>query len=152
MQVIEVIPYSSKVIVLDVDLPINEAFHALAENSISAAPVWDSKLHTYVGMLTSNDFVRQLTILRKSPWRSNMTADMNRMQVKNWRRVHYVHHERAAQGLVSVQERDTLLAAVQTCITRNVHYLPCLDSQTGSPLVIMTNRLILRRLNSAITL
>ena len=81
-----------------------------------------------------------------------MTADMNRMQVKNWRRVHYVHHERAAQGLVSVQERDTLLAAVQTCITRNVHYLPCLDSQTGSPLVIMTNRLILRRLNSAINL
>jgi hypothetical protein len=39
------------------------------ETAISAAPVWDSKLHQYVGMLTSNDFVRQLTILRQSPWR-----------------------------------------------------------------------------------
>ena len=81
-----------------------------------------------------------------------MTVDMSRMQIKNWKRVHYVRHEVAAQGLVSVFQEDNLLKAVETCIKQNVHYLPCLDSQTGSPLVIMTNRLILRRLNTAMNL
>lgn len=42
----ELIPESGKVVVLDVELPVRQAFHALHEQSIASAPLWDPR---YVG-------------------------------------------------------------------------------------------------------
>lgn len=42
----ELIPESGKVVVLDVELPVRQAFHALHEQSIASAPLWDPRCGT----------------------------------------------------------------------------------------------------------
>lgn len=39
----ELIPESGKVVVLDVELPVRQAFHALDEQGIASAPLWDPR-------------------------------------------------------------------------------------------------------------
>ncbi|GBG76312.1 hypothetical protein CBR_g22060 [Chara braunii] len=58
----ELLPESSKVVALDVTLPVKQAFHALHDQGIPAAPLWDSARQQFVGMLSASDFI---TILRQ---------------------------------------------------------------------------------------
>eukprot|EP00249_Psilotum_nudum_P020274 c27632_g1_i1 orf=531-2006(+) len=53
----ELLPESGKVIVLDVSMPVKQAFHALYEQGIPVAPLWDSDRQRFVGMLTASDFI-----------------------------------------------------------------------------------------------
>jgi len=53
-------PTSSKVLVLDVEVPLRLAFFALVENSASSAPIWDRKKGFHVGLLSPSEF---LTVL-----------------------------------------------------------------------------------------
>ncbi|CAI9762701.1 unnamed protein product [Fraxinus pennsylvanica] len=53
----ELLPESGKVIALDVDLPVKQAFHILHEQGISMAPLWDFLKGKFVGVLTALDFV-----------------------------------------------------------------------------------------------
>ena len=51
----ELIPESAKVVVLDTKLPVRKAFHACYEQGITAAPLWDSMLQAFVGMMTASE-------------------------------------------------------------------------------------------------
>ena len=53
----ELIPESSKVVVLDTKLPVRRAFHACYEQGITAAPLWDELQQEFVGMLSTGDFI-----------------------------------------------------------------------------------------------
>lgn len=53
----ELLPESGKVIALDVDLPVKQAFHILYEQGISMAPLWDFCKGQFVGVLSALDFV-----------------------------------------------------------------------------------------------
>ncbi|OVA04332.1 CBS domain [Macleaya cordata] len=53
----ELLPESGKVIVLDVSLPVKQAFHILYEQGITVAPLWDSCNGQFVGVLSASDFV-----------------------------------------------------------------------------------------------
>ena len=50
----ELIPESNKVVVLDTQLPVRQAFHACYEQGITAAPLWDERAQEFVGMLRSD--------------------------------------------------------------------------------------------------
>jgi 5'-AMP-activated protein kinase regulatory gamma subunit len=52
----EVLPSSFKVIVFDQSLLLKKALSALVQHGVQSAPIWDSKHHKYVGMLTGNLF------------------------------------------------------------------------------------------------
>lgn len=43
--------------VLDSSLPVKEAFHVLYDQGISVAPLWDSNIGQFVGMLSASDFI-----------------------------------------------------------------------------------------------
>ncbi|CAM6101562.1 unnamed protein product [Calypogeia fissa] len=58
----DLLPESGKVVALDVMLPVKQAFHALYEQGIPSAPLWDSDKQQFVGMLSASDFI---TILRQ---------------------------------------------------------------------------------------
>lgn len=62
----ELIPESGKVILLDVQLPIRQAFHALSEQGISSAPLWDPVERTIVGLISASDFIDTLSRLRNT--------------------------------------------------------------------------------------
>ncbi|CAI7819977.1 unnamed protein product [Closterium sp. NIES-54] len=59
----ELLPESGKVVALDVALPVKQAFHALYEQGVPAAPLWDSERQEFVGMLSASDFISILTQL-----------------------------------------------------------------------------------------
>lgn len=48
--------------VLDVDLPMRQAFHALFEQGLASAPLWDGREASVVGVISASDFIN---ILRK---------------------------------------------------------------------------------------
>lgn len=53
----ELLPESGKVIALDVNLPVKQAFHILYEQGIPVAPLWDFYNGQFVGVLSALDFV-----------------------------------------------------------------------------------------------
>lgn len=60
----ELIPESGKVVLLDIDLPVRQAFHALHEQGVASAPLWDSDQIAVVGMISASDFINVLRRLR----------------------------------------------------------------------------------------
>ncbi|KAK3041990.1 hypothetical protein RJ639_002298 [Escallonia herrerae] len=53
----ELLPDSGKVIALDVNLPVKQAFHILYEQGIPVAPLWDFSSGQFVGVLSALDFI-----------------------------------------------------------------------------------------------
>ncbi|XP_017223676.1 sucrose nonfermenting 4-like protein [Daucus carota subsp. sativus] len=53
----ELLPDSGKVIALDVDLPVKQAFHILHEQGITIAPLWDFCKGQFIGLLSAMDFI-----------------------------------------------------------------------------------------------
>ncbi|KAI3445330.1 hypothetical protein Pfo_001995 [Paulownia fortunei] len=53
----ELLPESGKVIALDINLPVKQAFHILYEQGISVAPLWDLCKGQFVGVLSASDFI-----------------------------------------------------------------------------------------------
>ncbi|KAL2339062.1 hypothetical protein Fmac_013508 [Flemingia macrophylla] len=53
----ELLPESGKVVTLDVDLPVKQAFHILHEQGIPMAPLWDLCKGQFVGVLSALDFI-----------------------------------------------------------------------------------------------
>eukprot|EP00798_Chlamydomonas_sp_ICE-L_P009973 gene9973-7850_t len=62
----ELIPESGKVTILDVDMPVRQAFHALHEQGIASAALWDSTESTLIGVISASDFIAILKRLRHS--------------------------------------------------------------------------------------
>ncbi|XP_076946263.1 sucrose nonfermenting 4-like protein [Bidens hawaiensis] len=69
----ELLPESGKVIALDVDLPVKQAFHILYEQGISTAPLWDFSKVQFVGVLSALDFILIMRELGKHG--SNLTEE-----------------------------------------------------------------------------
>ncbi|KAL6198087.1 hypothetical protein ACLB2K_027879 [Fragaria x ananassa] len=53
----DLLPDSGKVIALDVNLPVKEAFHILYEEAVPVAPVWDFEKGQFVRVLSALDFI-----------------------------------------------------------------------------------------------
>ncbi|XP_028751563.1 sucrose nonfermenting 4-like protein [Neltuma alba] len=53
----ELLPESGKVVALDIDLPVKQAFHILHEQGIPMAPLWDFSKGLFVGVLSAMDFI-----------------------------------------------------------------------------------------------
>lgn len=53
----DLLPESGKVIALDVNLPVKQAFHVLYEQDVSMAPLWDFCKSQFVGVLSAMDFI-----------------------------------------------------------------------------------------------
>ncbi|KAK9791564.1 hypothetical protein WJX73_004531 [Symbiochloris irregularis] len=62
----ELIPESGKVVLIDLDLPVRQAFHALHEQGVPSAPLCDGETGTVVGMISASDFIHVLQQLRSS--------------------------------------------------------------------------------------
>ncbi|CAB1341102.1 unnamed protein product [Coregonus sp. 'balchen'] len=77
----DIVPTSSKLVVFDttlqrsqlsdkragVKLTVKKAFFALVANGVRAAPLWETKKQSFVGMLTITDFINILHRYYKSP-------------------------------------------------------------------------------------
>ncbi|KAF8394534.1 hypothetical protein HHK36_020745 [Tetracentron sinense] len=92
----ELLPESGKVIALDVNLPVKQAFHILYEQGIPVAPLWDFCKGQFVGVLSALDFILILRELGNHG--SNLTEEeLETHTISAWKegKVHLNSHGRA---------------------------------------------------------
>uniref|UniRef100_A0A3Q2P0C1 Protein kinase, AMP-activated, gamma 3b non-catalytic subunit n=1 Tax=Fundulus heteroclitus TaxID=8078 RepID=A0A3Q2P0C1_FUNHE len=124
----DAMPRSSKLVIFDTTLQVKKAFFALVANGVRAAPLWDSKLQCFVGMLTITDFINILHRYYKSPL--VQIYELEEHKIETWR------------GLNSI-----LFDAIYSLLKNKIHRLPVIDPASGNVLHILTHKRILKFLH-----
>ncbi|KAL6784463.1 SNRKBG1 [Auxenochlorella protothecoides x Auxenochlorella symbiontica] len=128
----ELIPESGKVVLLDVDLPMRQALHALHEQGIASAPLWDSQVGAVVGVVSASDFIFMLQRLRHvvSASAALSEAEMDGYTIRAVRD-ELAAESRAPRALVSARPADSLAEVVRTLVAARCHLLPVLGEDAG---------------------
>ncbi|KFM26917.1 5'-AMP-activated protein kinase subunit gamma-1 [Auxenochlorella protothecoides] len=128
----ELILESGKVVLLDVDLPMRQALHALHEQGIASAPLWDSQVGAVVGVVSASDFIFMLQRLRHvvSASAALSEAEMDGYTIRAVRD-ELAAESRAPRALVSARPADSLAEVVRTLVAARCHLLPVLGEDAG---------------------
>uniref|UniRef100_A0A7S0WNV7 CBS domain-containing protein n=1 Tax=Pyramimonas obovata TaxID=1411642 RepID=A0A7S0WNV7_9CHLO len=121
----ELIPESGKVVVLDTSLPVQQAFHALFEQGLPSAPLWDSERQEFVGIISSSDFMNILHRIRSRPV-SN--AELEQLTISKWRVEAAIESGEVggARRLVSVRPEDSLHTVAHSLLQCGYKSVPIL--------------------------
>ncbi|MBZ3880606.1 5'-AMP-activated protein kinase subunit gamma-3, partial [Sciurus carolinensis] len=133
---------SSKLVIFDTTLEIKKAFFALVANGVRAAPLWDSKKQSFVGMLTITDFILVLHRYYRSPL--VQIYEIEEHKIETWREIYL---QGCFKPLVSISPNDSLFEAVYVLIKNRIHRLPVLDPVSGTVLYILTHKRLLKFLH-----
>ncbi|XP_077011276.1 5'-AMP-activated protein kinase subunit gamma-3 isoform X1 [Tamandua tetradactyla] len=133
---------SSKLVIFDTTLEIKKAFLALVANGLRAAPLWDSKKQSFVGMLTITDFILVLHRYYRSPL--VQIFEIEEHKIETWREIYL---QGCFKPLVSISPNDSLFEAVYALIKNRIHRLPVLDPVSGAVLHILTHKRLLKFLH-----
>ncbi|KAM8975862.1 5'-AMP-activated protein kinase subunit gamma-1 [Pelodytes ibericus] len=135
----DLIPISSKLVVFDTSLQVKKAFFALVSNGVRAAPLWDSKKQSFVGMLTITDFIN---ILHRY-YKSSMVQiyELEEHKIETWRELYL---QDSFKPLVSISPNASLFDAVSSLIKNRIHRLPVISPDSGNTLYILTHKRILK--------
>ncbi|KAJ9049215.1 AMP-activated serine/threonine-protein kinase regulatory subunit [Entomophthora muscae] len=136
----DLLPISFKVILLDNRLPVKKALGALIHNGINYAPLWDSELQQYGGLLTSNDFISLVEYYYGKANNQEAIDDLDQLQICQ------VQELEKSMGIYPpgptkhayVRPFDTLYEASQRILAANSHTIPVLDTDpsTNQPSVV----------------
>ncbi|XP_061225947.1 5'-AMP-activated protein kinase subunit gamma-3 [Neopsephotus bourkii] len=138
----DAIPTSCKLVVFDTSLEIKKAFVALVANGVRAAPLWDSKTQSFVGMLTITDFINILHRYYRSPL--VQIYEVEEHKIKTWRDVYL---QGSLKPLVYISPSSSLFDAVYSLIKHKIHRLPVIEPVSGNVLHILTHKRILKFLH-----
>ncbi|KAG2427741.1 hypothetical protein HXX76_012066 [Chlamydomonas incerta] len=131
----ELIPESGKVVVLDVDLPVRQAFHALHEQGTASAPLWDSSTRSIPGVISASDFITILRRLRHSVSAGAnplSEAEMDAHTIRGLRE-EAATEGREPKGLVYVMADEDLAKVVARLAQYKCSMAPVLSSDPGGP-------------------
>ncbi|XP_051796204.1 uncharacterized protein LOC110965862 isoform X13 [Acanthochromis polyacanthus] len=135
----DIIPTSSKLVVFDTTLQVKKAFFALVANGVRAAPLWESKKQSFVGMLTITDFINILTRYYKSPM--VQIYELEEHKIETWRELYL---QETFKPLVHISPDASIFDAVYSLIKNKIHRLPVIDPVSGNALYILTHKRILK--------
>ncbi|XP_030807791.1 5'-AMP-activated protein kinase subunit gamma-3 isoform X1 [Camarhynchus parvulus] len=138
----DAIPTSCKLVVFDISLEIKKAFLALVANGVRAAPLWDSKTQSFVGMLTITDFINILHRYYRSPL--VQIYEVEEHKIETWREVYL---QGSLKPLVYISPDNSLFDAVYSLIKHKIHRLPVIEPVSGNVLHILTHKRILKFLH-----
>ncbi|XP_008425633.1 5'-AMP-activated protein kinase subunit gamma-1 isoform X4 [Poecilia reticulata] len=138
----DAIPISCKLVIFDTTLQVKKAFFALVANGLRAAPLWDSKLQRFVGMLTITDFINILHCYYKSPMVQMYGLESHK--IETWRDVYL---KSPTQFLISISPQASLFDAIYSLLRYKIHRLPVIDPESGNVLHILTHKRILKFLH-----
>uniref|UniRef100_A0A8C7VAF3 Cyclin Pas1/PHO80 domain containing 1 n=1 Tax=Oryzias sinensis TaxID=183150 RepID=A0A8C7VAF3_9TELE len=137
----DAIPVSCKLIIFDTTLQVKTAFFALVTNGLRAAPLWDSKLQRFVGMLTITDFINILHCYYKSPLVQMFGLESHK--IETWR----VSFLWLFFFLFLFLCCCSLFDAIYSLLRYKIHRLPVIDPESGNVLHILTHKRILKFLH-----
>ncbi|XP_003469817.1 5'-AMP-activated protein kinase subunit gamma-2 isoform X3 [Cavia porcellus] len=135
----DIVPTSSKLVVFDTTLQVKKAFFALVANGVRAAPLWESKKQSFVGMLTITDFINILHRYYKSPM--VQIYELEEHKIETWRELYL---QETFKPLVNISPDASLFDAVYSLIKNKIHRLPVIDPTSGNALYILTHKRILK--------
>ncbi|XP_058604347.1 5'-AMP-activated protein kinase subunit gamma-1 isoform X2 [Onychostoma macrolepis] len=135
----DLIPTSSKLVVFDTTLQVKKAFFALVANGVRAAPLWETKKQSFVGMLTITDFIIILHRYYKSPL--VQIYELEEHKIETWRELYL---QATFKPLVNISPDASIFDAVYSLIKNKIHRLPVIDPVTGNALYILTHKRILK--------
>ncbi|MED6259946.1 5'-AMP-activated protein kinase subunit gamma-2 [Ataeniobius toweri] len=138
----DAIPISCKLVIFDTTLQVKKAFFALVANGLRAAPLWDSKLQRFVGMLTITDFINILHCYYKSPM--VQMCGLESHKIETWRDVYL---KSPTQFLISISPQASLFDAIYSLLRYKIHRLPVIDPDSGNVLHILTHKRIFKFLH-----
>nr|XP_057907488.1 5'-AMP-activated protein kinase subunit gamma-1 isoform X2 [Doryrhamphus excisus] len=138
----DAIPTSCKLVIFDTKLQVQKAFYALVANGLRAAPLWDSKLQKFVGMLTITDFINILHCYYKSPL--VQMYELESHKIETWRDVYL---KCSCPLLISISPDASLFDAIYSLLKHKIHRLPVIDPESGNVLHILTHKRILKFLH-----
>ncbi|VDK67880.1 unnamed protein product [Litomosoides sigmodontis] len=139
----DLIPTSTKLVVLDTELPVKKAFFALIYNGVRAAPLWDSKRQEFVGMLTITDFILVLQkYYTKNDSKSEGIEDLEKHKIATWR--DELEQDGYLKPLVSISPSESLFQAVQVLCKEKVHRLPVMEECAGNIAFILTHKRLIK--------
>ncbi|XP_070787017.1 5'-AMP-activated protein kinase subunit gamma-1 isoform X1 [Enoplosus armatus] len=143
----DAIPTSSKLVIFDTSLQVKKAFFALVANGLRAAPLWDSKLQRFVGMLTITDFINILHCYYKSPM--VQMYELESHKIETWRGDSFqnVCLHSSNHFLISISPEASLFDAIYSLLKYKIHRLPVIDPESGNVLHILTHKRILKFLH-----
>uniref|UniRef100_A0A3Q3JAE9 CBS domain-containing protein n=1 Tax=Monopterus albus TaxID=43700 RepID=A0A3Q3JAE9_MONAL len=138
----DTIPISCKLVIFDTTLQLKKAFFALVANGLRAAPLWDSKLQRFVGMLTITDFINILHRYYKSPM--VQMYELENHKIETWRGDSFQRNN----FLLSLLPFPlSLFDAIYSLLKYKIHRLPIIDPESGNILHILTHKRILKFLH-----
>ncbi|KAI1902254.1 hypothetical protein AGOR_G00042810 [Albula goreensis] len=135
----DIVPTSSKLVVFDTALQVKKAFFALVANGVRAAPLWETKKQSFVGMLTITDFIIILQRYYKSPL--VQIYELEEHKIETWRELYL---QETFKPLVNISPDASIFDAVYSLIKNKIHRLPVIDPVTGNALYILTHKRILK--------
>uniref|UniRef100_A0A1D1Y7C6 Sucrose nonfermenting 4-like protein n=1 Tax=Anthurium amnicola TaxID=1678845 RepID=A0A1D1Y7C6_9ARAE len=130
----DLLPDSGKVVALDVNLPVKQAFHILYEQGFPVAPLWDSYRGQFVGVLSALDFIQILRELGNHA--SNLTEEeLETHTISAWKegkqQLHGEVHGHArpfGRNLISAGPYDSLKDIALKILQNEVATVPIIHS------------------------
>ncbi|CAI5638051.1 5'-AMP-activated protein kinase subunit gamma-1 isoform X7 [Oreochromis niloticus] len=143
----DAIPTSCKLVIFDTTLQVKKAFYALVANGLRAAPLWDSKLQRFVGMLTITDFINILHCYYKSPMVQMYELESHKIETWRGDSLRNVYLQYSNNFLISISPEASLFEAIYSLLRYKIHRLPVIDPESGNVLHILTHKRILKFLH-----
>ncbi|ESW26243.1 hypothetical protein PHAVU_003G103000 [Phaseolus vulgaris] len=122
----ELLPESGKVVTLDVDLPVKQAFHILHEQGIPMAPLWDICKGQFVGVLSALDFILILRELGNHG--SNLTEEeLETHTISAWKEGKWTAF---TQGFIRAGPYDNLKEIALKILQNGISTVPIIHSSS----------------------
>ncbi|XP_019425810.1 PREDICTED: sucrose nonfermenting 4-like protein isoform X1 [Lupinus angustifolius] len=132
----ELLPESGKVVALDIELPVKQAFHILHEQGIYVAPLWDFGKGKFVGVLSASDFILILRELGNHG--SNLTEEeLETHTISAWKEgKSYLNRQNNgrgtvfSRGFIHAGPNDNLNAIAMKILQKEVSTVPIVHSSS----------------------
>jgi len=137
---------SGKVVVFDTRIPIQLAFYALVEHDMQAAPLWESSICQFVGLLTVTDFIDILRHYRRTNADVSNLATRSIANILNDQVIKETILPRHDIGFTGADSSTTLKQACRQLHEHNLDFLPILMPEDMRVLACITYTNILEHL------
>jgi len=136
-KVYDLLPTSSKLVVLDTMLSLKKSLLAMVESGVRSCPLWQSSSQSYVGIVSVGDLIK---IVQKHCKGSLSKLDeLEEVNLHTWLNDNYSPKE-----LHYVSPDSSLYEAINSMICNKVNQLPIIEPDTGNLLFIINQRQLLK--------
>ena len=113
-----------KVVVLDTNLPVRQAFHAFYEQQLAAAPLWNPAKGEFSGMISAGEFIDLLRVLSEAfkDVKQVTEEDLDRFTAAKAREECGTSVKNSS--LISVRPEDSLHLVALVLLKNNMYSVP----------------------------